>query len=68
MEDDFKPRPQPVTNSDLYDRLNVLEHKMNILMQKMEQATGAWTFIKILGSLALGIAVIWNSIASYLKL
>jgi tetrahydromethanopterin S-methyltransferase subunit G len=60
-------KPTMVTNQDLYERMNELENKVDIICAKMEQATGAWTFIKILCSVAFGIAVIWNSISTYMK-
>lgn len=60
-------KPLVITNQDLYERMNALEAKVDALSRMMEQATGAWTFIKIVGSIAFGIAVIWNSISNYLK-
>lgn len=56
-----------ITNKDLYDRMTDLERKVDTIFQKLEQATGAWTFIKIICSVAFGAAVIWNSVAAYLE-
>lgn len=59
--------PTPVTNADLMERLDILERKTDIIFIRMEQATGAWTFVKILGSIVLGMAVLWNTVASFFK-
>ena len=56
-----------VTNKDILDRMEAMEKKMDSISQKMEQATGAWLFIKIIGSIAIGMAVIWNAAANYFR-
>jgi tetrahydromethanopterin S-methyltransferase subunit G len=56
-----------VTNQELMERLNILENKVDVIFNKLDQATGAWTFIKIMGSIALGLAVMYNALASYFK-
>lgn len=66
------------TNKDLLDRLNALEVKMdrdNTQLEikvdriniRMEQAMGAWFFIKILGSVAIGMTILWNAAREFFK-
>lgn len=55
------------TNADLMKRLVLLEDKMDTINQRMDQASGAWMFLKILASIALGVAVLWNAFAAYFK-
>lgn len=61
----------PTTNKDLLDRINSLEAKMDRdnsklegqmdrINVRMEQAMGAWLFIKIMGSVAIGFTILWN--------
>ena len=55
------------TNLDLLKRIDELEAKMDRIVLKLEQANGAWLFVKILGSVALGGAVLWNAIKDLLR-
>ena len=57
----------PVTNQDILERMEKMEIKMDHISQKMEQAAGAWLFIKIIGSIVIGMAVIWNAAANYFR-
>jgi hypothetical protein len=50
---------------ELLRRITVMEEKIDALAAAVDRATGAWMFIKILGSLSLGIAAIWAFIASH---
>jgi len=54
-----------ITNKDLYDRMAHLERKMDAIQSRLEQATGAWTFIKILASITLGASVLWGTFSHY---
>lgn len=55
------------SNDDLMDRLDLLEEKVDKLTARMEQANGAWLFIKLLGSFALGIVLLWNGVHGWFK-
>lgn len=55
------------SNDDLMERLTMLEDKVDRLTARMEQANGAWFFIKIMGSIAVGIVVVWNGIQGWFK-
>lgn len=48
-------------------RLEDLEHKVDTLCNKMEQANGAWFFIKLMASVGLGLVVLYNGIHSWFK-
>lgn len=63
----MEPIINAVTNDDLAQRLDQLEAKMDSINTRMEQAMGAWFFIKILCSFALGLAVIGNIIKEWFK-
>ena len=62
-----EPHNNYITNKDLMERMEAMEKKMDSISQKMEQATGAWLFIKIIGSITIGMAVIWNAAANYFR-
>lgn len=53
------------TNSDIVARLDELEAKVDHICALMEQANGAWFFVKLCSTIALGIAVIYNAIHSW---
>lgn len=56
-----------ISNEDLMDRINTLEDKVDMLCATMEQANGAWTFLKWVSTIALGLVVMWNGIAGWFK-
>ena len=56
-----------VSNLDLLERMEKMEIKMDNITQRLEQATGAWLFIKIMGSIIIGCTVIWNAASHYFK-
>lgn len=58
---------KPTTNEDLSDRLEQLESKVDAIYSKLDQAAGAWTFVKILCSLAAGLIVAWNTLHGWFK-
>lgn len=55
------------TNEDLLKRINMLELKVDLITVRMEQAMGAWFFVKIMGSVAIGITVLWNAVREWFK-
>lgn len=56
-----------VTNKEIMARMDLLEGKLDNVILKLNQAMGAWMFVKVLCSVAFGIAVIYNSLQNYLK-
>jgi hypothetical protein len=57
----------PITNRMLLARLIVLEAKMDAINERLNQASGAWMFVKVCGSIAAGLAIIYQSIQSHVK-
>lgn len=55
------------TNDELMARINVLEAKVDVLASHMDQAMGAWLFVKILASCAIGFTVILGFIKDWVK-
>lgn len=53
------------TNRDLLDRMETLETKVDGIMTKLDQAAGAWLFVKWMGSIALGFAVFSDAIHNW---
>jgi len=53
------------TNQDLLDRIGTLEIKVDSIMTKLEQAAGAWLFVKWMGSIALGVAIFSDAIHNW---
>lgn len=47
------------TNSDILAQLADLRIKVDMLCDQFEQAKGAWWFIKLLASCAIGIAALY---------
>jgi hypothetical protein len=63
MEDTMQEADDlPITNRMLLARLVLLEEKMDAINERLNQASGAWMFIKILGSMAAGLAIIYQAI------
>jgi hypothetical protein len=60
-----KPRRHLDTESELIGRIDCLEEKVDRILAKMEQANGAWLFLKWIGSIAIGIAILANSIKTW---
>lgn len=58
---------EPTTNGDLMERLNALEEKVDAIYSKLDQAAGAWTFVKIISSVILGFVVLYNGMHSWFK-
>lgn len=52
--------------TDVVRRLDNMEKKVDLLVKHMERATGAWLFIKIMGTVAIGGTVLWNFAADLL--
>lgn len=50
------------TNSDLLERIEQLETKMDHITYLLEQASGAWFFVKLMSGIALGVAVLWHNL------
>ena len=46
------------TNQDLLARIDALEEKVDMVLQKMSEARGAWLFAKWVGGLVLGFAAL----------
>lgn len=55
------------TNEDIMDRLDMMERKVDKICAKMEQANGAWTLLKWLGTLACGSVVFYNSVRDWFR-
>lgn len=55
------------TNEDLMKRIDMLERKVDRITIRMEQAMGAWFFVKIMGSVAIGLTVLWNAAREWFK-
>lgn len=49
-----------VTNADLLRRLEAIE-------EKLDQAAGAWWFVKLFASCAVGTALLWNTIHGWFR-
>jgi hypothetical protein len=47
--------------------LENLEEKFDALMSKLDKMDGAWNFAKMLGSIAIGVAVMGSAVASIVK-
>lgn len=54
------------TNDELMARIQLLDAKVNILSTRMEQAMGAWFFIKLLASCAIGLTVLLSAVKAWL--
>ncbi len=57
---------QTITNQMLLTRLIALEIKMDTMHDNVTQILGAWAFIRILGSVAVGIAIMWTAFKGWL--
>lgn len=55
------------TNTDLLLKINALEAKVDKITTTMEQAMGAWFFVKLMASVAIGFAIVWNVVKEYFK-
>jgi hypothetical protein len=55
------------SNQELLERIEQLEVKMDRLTSMMEQASGAWFFVKLVASVVMGIAVAWNSLQGWFQ-
>lgn len=51
----------------LIERIDSLEAKVDQILAKMEQAQGAWLFIKWVGGIAVGLAVIINATKEWIS-
>lgn len=58
---------EQTTNTDLLIKINALEEKVDRISSIMEQAMGAWFFIKLMGSIAIGLAVLWSGVKDWFK-
>lgn len=56
---------KPVSNYDLLKRIEALEAQLKIIVELFEQGKGAILFLKWMGSLAVGAAVIFAAIANW---
>ena len=54
------------THADILDRIDDLEAKVDRLCALAEQANGAWTLMKVMGTFALGIAAFWTYVQGWL--
>lgn len=50
------------SNSELLDRIEQLELKVDRITYLLEQASGAWFFVKLMSAIALGAAVLWHNL------
>ena len=55
------------TNDELMERLNALESKVDDINELLTQLAGAWFFIKLVASVALGVALIFNNVKDWFK-
>jgi hypothetical protein len=55
------------TNQDLQAQIHELEAKVDTIIEKIDQARGAWLFAKWLGGVALGFAALSNYIHEWWK-
>lgn len=55
------------TNEELMTRLTRLENKVDDLSNIMKQAAGAWFFVKLMASVAVGIAIVFGTIQGWMK-
>ena len=56
---------QPVSNYDLLKRIEAMEEQLQILLELFEQGKGALNFLKWLGGLGVGVAVIASSFSNW---
>lgn len=56
---------KPVSNYDLLKRVEVLEEKLDTIINMFEQGKGVLTFLKFLGSFALIVAAIFGAVANW---
>ena len=42
-------------------------HRLDAIEMKLDQAAGAWWFIKLFASVAVGIVVTWNVVQGWFK-
>ena len=49
------------TNRDLLDRIDALEMKVDGILTKLDQVSGVWIFVKWVGGILMGVAVMYNS-------
>lgn len=56
---------KPVSNYDLLKRIEALEVQLKTIVDLFEQGRGAVLFLKWMGSLAVGAAVIFAAIANW---
>lgn len=63
----MEPIINTVTNDDLAERLDQLETKMDRISNIMEQAMGAWFFVKLLCSFAIGAAMLSGLLRDWFK-
>jgi len=45
-----------------------LEETVNAMVRQMERANGAWTFIKIMASLVIGITILWAFLSQHFSI
>lgn len=50
------------TNGDLLERIESLEEKMDHMTAMLEQASGAWFFVKLLAAAAVSLTVVWHNL------
>ena len=53
------------TNKMLMTRLDSLESKVDVLHDTMTGIIGAYAFIKVLASLAVGLTIIWTGMKGW---
>jgi hypothetical protein len=58
---------RPPTNQDLLERMQEMESKIEKICTHLDQAMGAWFFVKILGSVAIGATILYNAIHGWIK-
>ncbi len=53
------------TNQDLLARIDALETKVDMVLQKMSEAKGAWLFAKWLGGIVLTLIAFSDNIRAW---
>lgn len=56
---------KPVSNYDLLKRIEALEVQLQTIVDLFEQGKGAILFLKWVGSLAVGLSMIYAAIANW---
>lgn len=53
------------TNEELASQIKILEAKVDMMASRMDQAMGAWFFVKLMASIAFGCVMAWSTLKSW---